>query len=320
MTAERDIDCVVAGSCVVDLLVRGVSLDSPIGHGVLHETGPQLITGGGITSNSGVTMARLGMKIAIFSLVGNDAWAPVIRHLYQAEGIDDTPLLTHETGSTSTTVVMIDPTGERSFYHCVGAPKLLKASDFLDQMPLWRRSRMLLLGYYSLMPNLEPDLPQVLEKVRAAGCRTALDAAGDGGAMEPLDRILPYLDVYVPSLGEATHQTGETDPRTIIKRYRSCGAPGLLGVKLGGTRGVMLSPKPDDYLHVESCEAPGEVVDTTGAGDSFYAGLLTGLLKDLPLEQAGKLGTAAGACCVTSVGGSTGGRSYDETARIAGLA
>ena len=51
--------------------------------------------------------------------------------------------------------------------------------------------------------------------------------------MQPLDRILPHLDVYVPSHNEATHQTGLTDPREIIETYRACGAPGLLGVKLG---------------------------------------------------------------------------------------
>ena len=69
----------------------------------------------------------------------------------------------------------------------------------------------------------------------------------------------------------------------------------------------MLSGKAGEFTMIPAVAAPGPVVDTTGAGDSFYAGLLAGLLKGFTLEQAGRLGTAAGACCVTSLGGSTGG-------------
>ena len=53
--------------------------------------------------------------------------------------------------------------------------------------------------------------------------------------------ILPHLDVYCPSRAEAEHQTGQTDPQKIIDTFRQCGAPGLLGVKLG-SEGALLSP------------------------------------------------------------------------------
>lgn len=313
------IDCVVCGSCVVDILCRPVKLDSPIGRSVLHQCEPIMLAAGGIASNAGVTMARLGMRVAAFSYLGRDAWAPVVRNLYRAEGIDDSPLVEHETAATSTTVVLIDETGERSFYHCVGAPKLIDARAYLDRLDLFARSRMMLIGYYGLMPNLENDLPEVLHRIRETGCRTAMDSAGSGGTMKPLDKILPRLDVWVPSLNEAKHQTGLEDPVRIIEMYRNCGAPGLLGVKLGGKRGVLLSPKAGEYVEVPSCDPPGPVVDTTGAGDSFFAGLVTGLLRGLSPYEAGRLGAAAAACCVTVLGGSGGGRDYALTSRLAGL-
>ncbi len=314
----RKYDCIVAGSCVVDMLNKPADLDKPIGHGVLHEVEPLVLTGGGITSNSGITMARMGMNVGIFSYVGDDTWAPVVRNLYQSEGVDDAPLQVHPTEATSTTVVMIDPSGERSFYHCVGAPKTMNKQLFMDHIDLFRESRMLLVGYYSIMPNLEPELHEVFKAVRAVGCQTALDASGAGGALQPLDRILPELDIYVPSHNEAENQTGESDPQKIINIFRDCGAPGLLGVKLG-KQGVLLSPAKGEFIEVSICEPPGDVVDTTGAGDCFYAGLLTGLLKGLSVADAGKLGAAAGACCVTAIGGTTGGRDYAFTANLAGL-
>lgn len=317
---NREFDCVVVGSCVVDLLCRPVDLHQPIGAGTLHQTEPLAVTAGGITANSGITMSRMGVGTAVFSYVGDDAWQGVVRGIFEADGVDTQHLAVHPTQATSTTVVTIAPDGERSFLHCVGAPKSLDAEAMLDRMDLWRSTRCLLLGYYSLMPNLEPRLPEVFEAVRAAGCMTAMDAAGDGGTMQPLDRILPHLDVWVPSRNEAEYQTGLTNPERIIDAYRDCGAPGIVGVKLGGTDGVLLSEQAGQYVLAPSCTPPGDVIDTTGAGDSFYAGLLTGLLEGMPLLEAGKLGCAAAACCVTALGGNTGGRSLDQTKRIAGLA
>ena len=174
------------------------------------------------------------------------------------------------------------------------------------------------LGYYSLMPNLENDLPEVFRAIRQQGCKTALDAAGTGGTMHPLDRILPEVDVYVPSYDEAVHQTGLEDPWRIIDVYRQCGAPGIVGVKLG-KKGVLLSPASKQYIEIPISTPPGDVVDTTGAGDSFFAGLLGGLIKGLPVEQAGRIGTAAAACCVTTLGGSGGGRDWETTKKIAGV-
>ena len=109
---------------------------------------------------------------------------------------------------------------------------------------------MMLLGYYSLMPNLEPDLPEVFAAIRAD--RLPHGAGRGRRRRQRCSRwiaILPHLDVYVPSHDEATHQTGETDPRKIIDTYRDCGAPGLLGVKLG-VEGALLSPAAGEYIDI----------------------------------------------------------------------
>lgn len=311
-------DVIVCGSCVVDVLVRPVALDNPIGSGQLVRTEPLLLTTGGIVSNAGTTLARLGMSSAAFTYVGNDEWSDVIRSRYEAEGIDTSHLMTHESAPSSTTAVLIDPSGERSFLHAVGAPKLLDKATFLTRLDFFKRSRVMLLGYYPLLPNLQADLPEVLAAIRSAGCLTALDAAGDGGTMEPLAACLPHLDFYVPSFKEASHQTGETDPEGILALYRDAGATGLIGVKLG-TQGALLSPKAGEFVEVSPVAPPGEIVDTTGAGDCFFGGLLAGILRGLLIADAGKLAAACGACCVTGLGATTAIRGYEETARLAGI-
>ena len=85
---KKDLDCVLCGSCVVDMLVHPVPLEEAIGGGKLLACDPIGVTTGGIVANAGIGMARLGVKTAAFSYVGDDQWAEVIRQQLQAEGVD----------------------------------------------------------------------------------------------------------------------------------------------------------------------------------------------------------------------------------------
>ena len=312
----KTFDCIVCGSCVLDILVRPVPLDVPIGDENLLRVEPIEVAPGGIVSNAGIAMARLGMRVAAKTYVGDDEWGTLLRSRYAKEEIDATYLKNHPTVGTSTTAVLIDEGGRRSFAHCVGATKSIEKSFFLESLDLFAQSRMMLLGYYPLMPMLQDDLPEVLAAIRETGCQTALDSAGDGGAMKPLDRILPHLDVFVPSINEASHQTGLTEPTEILEAYRNHGAPGLLGVKLGA-KGALLSPTAGQYIEIPAITPPAPLVDTTGAGDCFYGGLLTGLLNGLSPTEAGRLAAAVGAHCVTGLGATAALRNYEETAKLA---
>ncbi|HID74761.1 MAG TPA: carbohydrate kinase family protein [Planctomycetaceae bacterium] len=311
-------DCVVCGSAVVDILVRPFPLDRPVGEGTLRIVDPIRVATGGIVSNAGIAMARLGLKVAALGQVGSDHWGDWFRSSLQYEGVDTSHLATHPSLPTTSVVVMIDSCGQRSFVYSPGATAALDGRLLLDNLELFSRSHMALIGYYSALPALEPQLADVLQAIRGTGCRTALDSAGDGGPFQPLGRALEHLDVYVPSLTEATNQTGSSDPRQIVEVYRRAGAKGLVGVKLG-PQGALLNPTPGEYIKVDAIQPPASVVDTTGAGDAFYAGLLTGLLRGMPPAQAGRLGAAAASLSITAVGATTALGSLDETLRLAGL-
>jgi sugar/nucleoside kinase (ribokinase family) len=315
---EKTYDAILCGSCVLDILLRPVPLEEPIGHDQLVRVDPIRVCPGGFVSNAGIAMARLGMRVAALTYVGDDEWGPILRSKYAEEGVDTRYLQVLPDTNSSTTAVTIDAEGRRSFIHCAGAPKRIDQQLLLGHLDLFAQSRAMLIGYYPLFPNLLDDLAEVLAAVRGTGCLTAMDAAGGGGSMQPLGSILPHVDVYVPSLQEAAQQTGLVEPEAIIRTYRDCGAPGLLGVKLGA-RGAVLSPRAGEIIQIPPVPPPGEVVDTTGAGDTFYAGLVTGLLNGLSPHDAGRLAAATGACCVAGMGGTAAVRSFEETARMAGL-
>jgi sugar/nucleoside kinase (ribokinase family) len=315
---EKTLDAVLCGSCVLDILVRPVPLDRPVGADSLVRVEPIRLCPGGFVSNAGIAMARLGMRVAGLTYVGDDEWGPILRGRYSEVGVDTRWLKTLPGVNSSTTVVLIDEQGRRSFVHCVGAPKRIDKSLLLEHLDVFAQSRAMLIGYYPLLPNLLGDLAEVLAEIRATGCLTAMDSAGGGGTMQPLDNVLPHLDVYIPSFQEASQQTGQENPAEIIRVYRECGAPGLLGVKLGA-RGAVLSPTAGESIEIPPVDPPGQVVDTTGAGDTFYAGLMAGMLKGLSPYDAGRLAAATGACCVTAVGGTAAIRNWEETARLAGI-
>lgn len=313
--SERSIDCVVCGEACVDIVIRPIPHDRPLAGLGMQVVDSIRATTGGIVPNAGIAMSRLGLKVSALALVGSDEWGSLIRRRLEFEGVG-TEHLVELPGSSSATAVIVDRGGEHTFAFHSGASQRINARSCLDRLDLFAQSRLALFGYYNLLPELEQDLPDVLARVRETGCQTALDTTNGGGTLDPLARILPHLDVYVPSLAEARTQTNETDPEAMIRVYRGCGMRALLGIKLG-EEGVLLSPVVGTFLRIPPLTPPGPVVDTTGAGDCFYAGLITGRLRGLSLEQAARLGAAAGACCVTSLGATEGVRSYEATCALA---
>jgi sugar/nucleoside kinase (ribokinase family) len=312
----NDVDCIVCGTCVADILVRPVPLTTPVGGGRLIHVDPIDVTTGGIVCNTGIAMRRLGMRVAASSLVGADQWGSLIRSRLEGERVDAAPLAVHPMLATSTTAVLIDPSGERSFAHHVGAPHAIDVAFLKSQAAFFAKTKLAVLGYFGLLPSLEPEFAAGVAVLKSAGCLVAAETGGSGGDIAHLAPALPAIDIYVPSLDEAVHQTGLHAPRAIIECYRGHGAAGLVGVKLG-TQGALLSPQAGEFIDIPCIAAPGPVADTTGAGDSFLAGLLTGLLRGMPPREAGLLGAATAACCVTGLGATAGLRSFEETLHLA---
>ena len=309
------IDCVVCGTCVADILVHPVPLEAAIGGGRLFHVDPIEVTTGGVVCNTGVAMRRLGATVEAAAVLGNDLWGDEITRRLLAAGVG-TAAIERRDGTTSTTAALIDRGGERSFAHHVGVGGTLDVDFLRRHAAVLARCRYAVLGYLGLLPALEPRLVEAVVVLRDAGCRVVLETAAAGGTLDHLAPALPLVDVFVPSLDEARQHVGSDDPRAIIDRYRGLGAAGLVGVKCGA-RGTVLSPVPGEVVEIPCVAPPGPVVDTTGAGDSFLAGLLVGLIRGMPPAAAAGLGAATAACCITRAGATAGVRCFEETLRLA---
>ena len=151
-----------------------------------------------------------------------------------------------------------------------------------------------------------------LQQAQQAGKFTAMDTAWDFEDvwMDKIRESIAYLDLFMPSYDEAAKLTGEKDPSRIAALFKKLGAKNVI-IKLG-TQGALVCPlgQEERLIPAYLCEHPA---DTTGAGDSFAAGLLAGLAQGWNQYESARFANAVGAHCVAAVGATAGIRSIDET-------
>lgn len=309
--SEFSFDATVFGLIVADLIASGMQLRPPPAPGGLQVVNSISLTTGGNVCNVGLAMAKLGMRVAAAGLVGADILGTAVIERLQRGGIDASGVLTNDAAQTSATVVAVEPDGERCFFHKPGVTSLLDAAAFRRCFDLFNRSAFVQIGYFGLLPALTPELPELLAELRVAAPRTliALDTVNPPADRALLYPILPNVDVFAPSRSEAVALTGQTDPKQMVAALRKHMPRGLIGIKLDA-EGCHLD---DGHRAVFVPSAKITVVDTTGAGDTWFGGLLTALVRNMPLEQAGRLANRAAADCCTALGASAGVRSFDET-------
>lgn len=304
-------DAALFGLIVADLIASPMNLRTPPAPGGLTVLDTIELTSGGNVCNTGVAMAKLGMRVAAAGLVGKDVLgAAMVERLTQA-GLDVACVFADGRAQTSATVVAVEPGGERVFFHTPGVTALLDAAVFRRCIPTFAKCDVVQVGYFGLLPALTPELPNVFDELKRASPRTriALDTVNPPADASMLWPILPHLDLFAPSRTEGQALTGESSPEKMVAAFRQRMGDGLIGIKLDA-EGCYLD---DGKRSVTVSAYKINCVDTTGAGDTWFGGLLTALAKNMPLEQAGKFANRAAADCCTALGASAGVRSFDET-------
>jgi len=305
-------DAAIFGLIVADLIASPMNLRDPPKPGVLVQIDTIELTTGGNVCNTGMAMAKLGAKVVGAGMVGQDILGAALVDRLKRAGMDVSCVFADARAQTSSTVVAVEPGGERCFFHTPGATKLLDADAFRRCIPTFAQCAYVQVGYFGLLPSLTDDLATVLRQLALAAPRTkiALDTVNPPAARELLPPILPHLDLFCPSRTEAQVLCGETDPQSMVAAFRAQMKPdALIGIKLD-SEGCLL----DDGRRTVFCPAYKiDCVDTTGAGDTWFGGLLVALRKNMPLEHAGKFANRVAADCCTALGASAGVKSFADT-------
>ncbi len=303
------IDVACIGILVADVIAKPVdSIPKP---GLLERIDSISIYSGGCAMNAGIDMAKIGLRTAVLGKTGNDSFGTFLCDELAKYGVETKGVSKDTKVQTSASVVISASNGERSFLHTVGANGTFCYDDV--NWEVIEDSKIVFVAGTMLMDAFDgADCARVLKKCKEMGKITVLDTAWDsrGRWMDVLAPCMPYIDVFMPSIDEAIELAGgEEDPAKIADIFFDMGV-GQVVIKLG-SRGCYLRETRDAEGVVIPCFTV-KAVDTTGAGDSFCAGFLSGMAKGLSFSECGRLANAVGAHCVQAMGASTGIRSYEE--------
>ena len=267
--------------------------------GELIATDDFLLQPGGCAANTAIALGTLGVEAAVCGRVGDDLLGSFVEQDLRARSIDTSGVLRTEGYGTSKTVIIPVAGDDRRFVHTFGANAALTADD-IDPAS-FAGAAVLCVGGYLVLPSLREDgLADKLRAARDHGTKVVLDVAVPVGASLSLDlaaEVLPHVDYFVPNEDEAFALTGERDPVRQAERFLYCGA-GCVAITLGD-RGVYVR-RGDRELHVDAPQM--EVVEPSGAGDAFAAGLVVGILEGWELERSVRFASVVGASACTALG------------------
>jgi sugar/nucleoside kinase (ribokinase family) len=291
----------VIGPHILDVLGRPVE-SIPPGQGSARLTEIRA-TAAGTAAGTAVDLAKLGLSVTTFGAVGTDLLGDLVLAAMAGHGVDTAGVVRKPGAQTSATILPIRPNGERPALHVPGATRLLVPTD-LDPARLAGFDAVVLGGPDALAGFGPDDLRAVAEAARASAALVAIDVLHPGSArdFERIGGALAAADWFCPNRDQLLALTGRTDVDRAVADVQEHGTGGV-AVTLGAD-GCLVTDGTGALVHIPAIEVP--VMDTTGCGDAFTAGLLTGLLLDCVPVDAAWLGVACGSLCATGLGSDAG--------------
>jgi sugar/nucleoside kinase (ribokinase family) len=287
---EHDLDLIVHGICTIDILFSGLPYLPPAGEEVYSRRLGYAVGGSFITA---AALARLGVRVGVICPLGTDQFSDFIRSTMASEGVVS---LAYEAGQDQANVsVCMSEASERA---------IVSYSDELATTNFMKHTLHVLNTTKASMLHISitRDTMSVIEKARQRSMYVSMDVAWDEAWLRDPGflKVISEGDLFIPNEREActiTCANSVEEAIQVLKRY----VPSVV-VKCG-ERGALCWGMHDAYPSLIPGIPVDEVIDTTGAGDNFDAGVLYGLLQKLDLHQASKIGNIFGAESVKGLGG-----------------
>jgi sugar/nucleoside kinase (ribokinase family) len=267
------------------------------------------LTVAGTAGGTVVDTGKLGLKSLAVGAVGDDEKADWVLLTLSKHGIDTTAMQRIKGVPTSATILNVRPNGDRPALHVRGA------SDHFDLPPAMYDqvfdAKVVHLGGTGLLKKLDgPPSKIILEQAKKRGCITTFDLiAANAETARIVEPLLPFIDYFMPSIEEAQDMSGQKGPEDCAKYYLDKGAT-CCCFTLGG-EGAFYAHK--DGTRLTSPAYDIKVVDTTGCGDAFDAGMITALVRGMDVETSLRFAQASAGLVATGLGSDAGIVSFEET-------
>jgi sugar/nucleoside kinase (ribokinase family) len=286
---------VTLGVHIVDVLTRPVEAIPPGQDTVLVD---QIrITAAGSAAGTAVDLAKLGVDVVSVGAIGDDELGDFLVAVMTRHGVDVSRLARRGTDQTSASILPIRPDGGRPSFHVPGANLTVSPSD-IDPALLAAADVVHLGGTDVTFALNDPAFFEVLGAARAAGAVVTMDVLSNmADLVGATTAFLPYVDFFLPNEEQALAMTGARDPESAARDLLARGPRGVI-VTLGGEGSLIVTPEGLTRLPALKVE----VVDTTGCGDAYCAGFITGLVHGKDVLESARWGTAAAATVAQGLG------------------
>jgi sugar/nucleoside kinase (ribokinase family) len=263
--------------------------------------GPAVEISGGSCANTMAALASLGARAAYVGKVHDDQLGEVFRHDIRATGVDfRTPPL--ENGPpTARCLIFVTRDAQRTMATYLGACVELGPDD-VDEAQVAAAGIVYLEGYLWDRPGAKAACLKAAEIAHRHGRKVALTLSDpfcvERWRAEFADLIARHVDILIANEVEICSLYGANELDEAADMVRGQVQLAALTCSAGGSLLVT-----DGHTHRIAAAPVDAVVDSTGAGDLYAAGLLYGLARELPLPACGRLGSLAAAEVLGQFGG-----------------
>jgi ribokinase len=280
--------------CLGDLMVDVLALlPGPLAIGS-DRPAPIRFADGGSAANTAAWLARLGAPAVFAGRVGDDAFGQAAVQRLRDGGVQ-TRVSVDPVEPTGVCLVLVSPDGERTMVPSAGANATLGVADVIDPPLLTVADWLHLSGYALLNAGSRPAALAALEQASELAIPISVDLASAAPIRElGSAQFLSWLPPGALLLANSDELAAVTDD------VRSLTRGGFTVVAKAGPDGAVLATA-DDCQQVPTTAV--KVLDSTGAGDAFAAGLLAALHGGKSLIEAVAAGNRAGGRALRTIGG-----------------
>ncbi len=269
-------------------------VDADAAHALFDEVGPGVRQSGGSVANSIAHLAETPVRGTYLGKVANDELGTAFCDEMTGMNIA-APVAVAQNGDhgTGRCVVLVTPDGERTMSTYLGAATTLMPSEARAALPE-DFDVLFIEGYIWDAPHGAAVIDSLAQAAKSAGAKVALTPSDAGCVERNLDvmrsTVSRYVDILIGNHAEVGALAGCEGAEDALDWAMTQVSVAAVTEHEKGS----LVADGDGRHHIEAAAVP-RVLDTTGAGDAYASAFLAGLVQDMPVETAGRLGAESAA-------------------------
>ena len=306
---EKKCDVIVIGELNVDLILNQIDSLPEVGKEILASR-MDLVLG----SSSAIfasNLSSLGAKVSFLGKIGTDIFGDLVIDSLKNKGVNTEMVIRDKELKTGATVVLNYGEDRANVTH-PGAMENLSIDDITVEKI--KECKHVHISSIFLQPKIKKNIYEIFKLAKEAHLTTSLDVQWDPAEEWDIDlqKLLPYVDVFLPNEQELLNLTKEKELQNAINKIAECG--NIIVIKRGSKGSICCSEGKQVELPAYLNE---HVVDAIGAGDSFNAGFIFKYINNHNLSDCQKFGNLSGAINTTQAGGTAAFSNYEKIMTIA---